>query len=195
MSIRCVALAFVTGRFPLLGEPLPLDLINTTPSLGDLLQTPDDLRAWYTAQAHRLPELDGDISAADVAAVREIRGHIAAALERTRRGQCPHRLDLLALERAQLAAPAVTHLRWEDAGLTAARRRAGTPGQRLAAELAESAAHLLADPAVTTIRQCDAHDCVIWFLPTNSRRRWCSPALCGNRMRVARHYRRHKAEQ
>ncbi|NKX86050.1 CGNR zinc finger domain-containing protein [Nocardia coubleae] len=181
------------GRFPLLGEPLPLDLINTAPSLGDLLQTPDDLRAWCTAQAHRLPELGADIDVADVSAVRAIRAHIASALERAHRGQRPRQLDLHALEDAQRGAPAITRLRWEDSGVTAARQRTGTPGQRLAAELAEATAHLLADPAVTTIRQCDAHDCVIWFLPTNPRRRWCSAALCGNRMRVARHYQRHKA--
>ncbi|MFI1465289.1 CGNR zinc finger domain-containing protein [Nocardia carnea] len=104
-------------------------------------------------------------------------------------------LTSLALEHAQHAAPAITHLRWEDTGLTAVRRRTGTPGQRLAAELAESTAHLLADLAVTTIRQCDAYDCVIWFLPTNPRRRWCSAALCGNRMRVARHYQRRRSEK
>ncbi|MEV3921501.1 CGNR zinc finger domain-containing protein [Actinomadura coerulea] len=30
------------------------------------------------------------------------------------------------------------------------------------------------------------------FLPAHPRRRWCSAARCGNRVRVARHYRRHR---
>ena len=57
---------------------------------------------------------------------------------------------------------------------------------------AEAAAGLLADPSVTKIRQCEADDCVLLFLPAHPRRRWCSAARCGNRVRVARHYQRHK---
>ncbi|ONM47934.1 CGNR zinc finger domain-containing protein [Nocardia donostiensis] len=179
--------------FPLTGEPLALDLVNTAPSLGDLLLTSDDLRAWCALQTHRLPPITDEITDADLALVRDIRDHTAAALDQARRGQRPRDADLEALDQAQRAAPATTHLTWNGTGLTATRRREGTTGQRLAAELAEAAAVLLADPAVTKIRQCDAHDCVILFLPTNPRRRWCSATLCGNRMRVARHYQRHKA--
>ncbi|USI93087.1 CGNR zinc finger domain-containing protein [Rhodococcus pyridinivorans] len=185
----------MTRDFPLVGEPLPLDLINTASSLGDLLQTPDDLRIWCAIQAHRLPELTGDISAADVLGVRKIRDHIAAAIDRARRGQCPRAADLHALEHSQRSAPAITHLTWNGTALIAARCREGSTGHRLVAELAEAAAQLLADPAVTKIRQCDADDCVLLFLPTNPRRRWCSATLCGNRVRVARHYQRHKAEK
>ncbi|MEU9839973.1 CGNR zinc finger domain-containing protein [Actinomadura sp. NPDC048032] len=39
---------------------------------------------------------------------------------------------------------------------------------------------------------CEADDCVLLFLPAHPRRRWCSAARCGNRVRVARHYRRHR---
>ncbi|MER5184162.1 CGNR zinc finger domain-containing protein [Streptomyces sp. NPDC002896] len=60
-------------------------------------------------------------------------------------------------------------------------------------QLAEAAAELLADPAVTKIRECEAEDCVMLFLAAHPRRRWCSAARCGNRVRVARHYQRHKA--
>ncbi|WP_328427046.1 CGNR zinc finger domain-containing protein [Streptomyces sp. NBC_00443] len=77
--------------------------------------------------------------------------------------------------------------------MVAARRREGAPGLRLASCLAEAAAELLADPAVAGIRKCEADDCVMVFLPTHPRRRWCSAARCGNRVRVARHYQRHKA--
>lgn len=66
-------------------------------------------------------------------------------------------------------------------------------GVRPAARLAESAADLLTDPAVTTVPECEADDCVMLFLPTHPRRRWCSPSRCGNRARAARYYQRHKA--
>lgn len=96
------------------------------------------------------------------------------------------------LNAAQAAAPAITELGWDGTAVTAVRRRAGEPGVRLAAWLAEAAADLLADPAVTTIRQCAADDCVMLFLPAHPRRQWCSPTRCGNRTRVARHYHRHQ---
>ncbi|MFD0573781.1 CGNR zinc finger domain-containing protein [Kitasatospora gansuensis] len=33
---------------------------------------------------------------------------------------------------------------------------------------------------------------MLLFRPVNPRRQWCSAARCGNRARVARHYRRQK---
>ncbi|WP_426567290.1 CGNR zinc finger domain-containing protein [Streptomyces canus] len=179
---------------PLTGEPLALDLVNTRPAVGDLLATPGDLRAWWSLQADRLPEeVPLEVTAADLVAVQAVREHAARALDRVRRGDEPLVSDLEALNQAQRAAPAINELVWNGSAVAATRRRDGSPGRRLAASLAEAAAELLADPAVTGIRECEADDCVMLFLATHPRRRWCSAARCGNRMRVARHYHRHKA--
>ncbi|QKG24346.1 CGNR zinc finger domain-containing protein [Actinomadura verrucosospora] len=121
-----------------------------------------------------------------------VREHAAGAIERARHGERPADDDLAALNDAQRAAPAITELTWDGSAVTASRRRTGPAGARLAARLAEAAADLLADPSVTRIRQCEADDCVLLFLPGHPRRRWCSAARCGNRVRVARHYQRHK---
>ncbi|MFI7442869.1 CGNR zinc finger domain-containing protein [Nonomuraea indica] len=177
---------------PLTGELLPLDLVNTRPATGDLLATPGDLRAWLELQSDRLPEEFGELTDADLAAVRAVREHTATALEHARHGRRPPEAVLAALNEAQRAAPAVTELAWNGDAVTATRRRAGPAGPRLAAWLAEAAAALLADPAVTTVRQCAAGDCVLLFLPAHPRRRWCSATRCGNRARVARHYQRHR---
>ncbi|MFG3437522.1 CGNR zinc finger domain-containing protein [Nonomuraea sp. NPDC047897] len=177
---------------PLTGELLPLDLVNTRPATGDLLATSADLRAWLELQSDRLTEQFTDLTAADLAAVRAVREHTAAALEHARHGRRPSDADLAALNEAQRAAPAITELAWTGATVTATRRRTGPAGPRLAAWLAEAAAGLLADPAVTTVRQCAADDCVLLFLPAHPRRRWCSATRCGNRARVARHYHRHR---
>ncbi|SNS16104.1 CGNR zinc finger domain-containing protein [Actinomadura mexicana] len=181
---------------PLIGEPPALDLVNTRPAGADLLSAPDDLRVWLHLQADRFDEArafaDAGAAAESLAAVRHVREHTARALDRVRRGEPPSAGDLEALNRAQLAAPAVTELTWNGRALLAARRRTGPPGLRPAAWLAEAAADLLADPAVTTVRECEAEDCVLLFLPAHPRRRWCSAARCGNRVRVARHYRRHR---
>ncbi|MEV4113330.1 CGNR zinc finger domain-containing protein [Nonomuraea sp. NPDC049695] len=181
---------------PLTGEPLALDLINTRPATGDLLATPDDLRAWLGLQADRFPEARelaaAELTAADLAAVHAVREHTARAVEHTRNATPPPAEDLKHLNQAQLDAPAISELAWNGEAVTATLRRTGSPGARLAAWLAEAAAGLLADPAVTRVRQCEAHDCVLLFLPAHPRRRWCSAARCGNRTRVARHYQRHK---
>jgi predicted RNA-binding Zn ribbon-like protein len=62
----------------------------------------------------------------------------------------------------------------------------------LLAPVADAAATLLAEGDRTRVRCCDAPACSLWFLDTsrNGRRRWCSMARCGNRAKVAAHYRR-----
>ncbi|GGO29306.1 hypothetical protein GCM10010116_58740 [Microbispora rosea subsp. aerata] len=195
----------MTDLVPLTGEPLALDLVNTRPRTSggpvDLIATVEGLRGWLNLQAGRLagalpedgePPLTDDDLAAALAPVHEVREHAAAAIDRARRGLPPPRDALRALNRAQRAAPAVRVLAWDGAAVTAAPRRDGPPGVRLAAALAEAVADLLTDPAVTTVRQCEADDCVMLFLPAHPRRRWCSAARCGNRARVARHYRRRR---
>ncbi|MFI6515247.1 CGNR zinc finger domain-containing protein [Spirillospora sp. NPDC050679] len=178
---------------PLTGEPLALDLVNTRTAVGDLLAAPDDLRTWLELQAERLPGAHGAaLGPDDLAAVHAVREHTANALERARHGRPPAAADLAALNDAQRAAPAITELTWNGSAVTAGRGRTGPAGARLAARLAEAAADLLTDPAVTKIRQCEADDCVLLFLPAHPRRRWCSAARCGNRVRVARHYQRRK---
>lgn len=180
---------------PLIGEPLAIDLVNTRTAAGDLLATADDLRAWLRRQDGRIPEAPERAAAltdADLAAVRRLRAVTARLLHHARHGTAPDPADLEALHVFQRAAPAITELAWNGTALVAARRRTGSAGDRLVAALAEAAAGLLADPAVTRIRECAADDCVLLFLPAHPRRRWCSPTGCGNRVRVARHYRRHR---
>ncbi|MEQ4717039.1 ABATE domain-containing protein [Nonomuraea sp. B19D2] len=181
---------------PLTGEPLALDLVNTRPALGDLLATPDDLRAWLVLRADRFPEARELAAAtftdADLAAVRAVREHVTRAVEHARHAVPPPAGDLEALNQAQRDAPAISELGWNGAAVTATRRRTGSAVARLGAWLAEAAAGLLADPAVVKVRQCEADDCVLLFLPAHPRRRWCSATRCGNRTRVARHYQRHK---
>ncbi|MEV5573803.1 CGNR zinc finger domain-containing protein [Spirillospora sp. NPDC052269] len=178
---------------PLTGEPLALDLVNTRTAVGDLLASPDDLRKWCALQAGRLPD-EVVADAAALAAVQVVREHTARALERLRHGERPDDEDLKALNDAQRAAPAISELVWDGSTLITERRRSGPSETHLAAHLAEAAAELLTDPAITKVRECEADDCVMLFLPAHPRRRWCSPARCGNRVRVARHYQRRKAD-
>lgn len=179
-------------EFPLTGEPLALDLVNTRTSEGDLLATPAALDTWLATQTGRLPAPERPATAADLAAVRALRDHVATAIDYARRADGADPAAALgALEAALRGAPAYRALRW-DGGVVAEHRRAGAYRARLLADLADTAVALLTDPVLDRIRQCEGPGCVLLFLPAHARRRWCSPALCGNRVRVARHYERHR---
>ncbi|MFD9370738.1 CGNR zinc finger domain-containing protein [Streptomyces sp. NPDC060020] len=184
----------MTVTFPLTGEPLALDLVNTRTAEGDLVADPAGLAAWLDAQAARLTPVAG-VGAAEVAAVRAVREAARPALDAARRGERPPAGALAALNGAMAAAPSHRVLAWtEEGGATAPAHRSADPAARLAAELAEAVAELLTDPRVGQVRECEAHDCVLLFLPAHPRRRWCVASVCGNRARVARYYARHKGQ-
>ncbi|MEV6280723.1 ABATE domain-containing protein [Nocardia sp. NPDC051832] len=183
----------MTESEPLIGEPLPLDLVNTRPAGADLLQTPEQLGHWLRLQADRLPGAPGRPSRADLAAVHAVREHISAALDALLDDCRPPAAALRGLEAAVSAAPAVRRLTWTAGSLVATVAREGDSSARLAATLADAAVDLLTDPSIARLKRCAAEDCVLLFLPAHPRRQWCSPERCGNRARVARYYHRHKA--
>ncbi|HZF00015.1 MAG TPA: ABATE domain-containing protein [Planctomycetota bacterium] len=60
--------------------------------------------------------------------------------------------------------------------------------------LARSTAAFLAGADFGRVRKCGNEKCVLYFYDTtkNQARRWCSMALCGNRLKAAAHYQRMK---
>ena len=60
----------------------------------------------------------------------------------------------------------------------------------LLAPVAESASDLLAHCDRSLIKKCKNRECVLFFYDTtkNHARHWCSMSICGNRMKVAKHY-------
>lgn len=61
--------------------------------------------------------------------------------------------------------------------------------------IALAAAQLLVAADPNRVRRCASKRCGLWFLDSskNGRRRWCSMARCGNRAKVARHYKKRSA--
>lgn len=180
---------------PLTGEPLAIDLINTDvllPGVGwvDCLESLAQTRLWVGLQHHRL-DVDADrLTKADVAALRRLREDVGVAVGRARVGKRPPAKAVRAINDALEEAPAVRRLRWDGTGLDLEMRRPSGAGRRLLTQVAEGSAELLTDPNVRAIRDCAMDECVMLFYPTRPSRKWCSDALCGNRARVARHYRR-----
>ncbi|MGW7411941.1 CGNR zinc finger domain-containing protein [Streptomyces sp. NPDC054863] len=189
----------MSNRLPLVGELLPLDLVNTRANGPggevDLLDSDEQLRLWLEAQAGRLTPPPADSDGLDLDAVRALRSRISTVIACARDGAEPPAQALRALTRAQLAAPLHRRLDWDGGAVTAARVRTGSATDVLLAELADATVDLLTDPAALgRVRSCEGPGCRLLFLAVNPRRRWCSPALCGNRVRVGRYYQRHKGE-
>lgn len=187
--------ARVSEFIPLTGEPLAIDLINTNALLPDIgwvdgLETLPRTRLWVGMQQHRL-SVDADaLTLADVEALRQLRTDVGSAVDRARHGKRPPVASLRAINRALDDAPAVRHLRWNGDSLDLEMRRPSGAGRRLLAQVAEECADLLADPSIRLIRDCAMESCVMLFYPSRPSRKWCSDAVCGNRARVQRHYRK-----
>lgn len=62
--------------------------------------------------------------------------------------------------------------------------------------LAEAATNLLCACDLSLVKKCQNLACVLFFYDTtkNHARHWCSMTLCGNRSKVAAHYRRHRSQ-
>lgn len=150
---------------------LALDFVNT------LTAEEDRLAQWLAEQG--LPWSE---------AVLELRGHVEAAVLAAREGREP---DLAPLNAALRGAPAHEVLSWSGS-VVRTKEREGDEVSRALAVLVGAAADLLTSPAVLKVKTCEGPGCRLLFVPAHPRRRWCDPATCGNRVRVARYYQRHK---
>jgi predicted RNA-binding Zn ribbon-like protein len=186
--------------FLLLGEPLALDLVNTLVPAGyggDLVATPDRVVEWLQVEADRLPaDALEPPEVPDLAALREaLRELFDAALD----GTPPSPAPLSRVNGASRACPRHLELEWAAGGGPRVRayrggRRERRSGDALLAEIARSGIELLGGPDRDRLRRCQGAGCTLLFVATHPGRRWCAPHLCGNRVRVARHYRRRRRD-
>lgn len=181
-------------HFPLLGEPPSLDLVNTCVRRDgvdvDLLDTPVALDAWLRVEAKRL-NWTGPATVADWRAVRTLRAAIAELFRARREHGRPEAEAVAKVSRALSASGARMRLVWTDREPRLVPLGAQVRRSALLGELAADAAAVLTGPQARQLRKCANPDCILQFVASNPRRRWCSSAVCGNRMRVARHYWQH----
>ena len=182
---------------PLVGEPLPIDFVNTRPlrargvdAPADQLGTVGGLQQWLAMESDRLSYVP--ITEPLRLAVIDLRAHTGVALDAVVDGAAPPSASIDAINAALRGAPSHAVLRWAGSNgyLEVIRDTGG--GEALLAALAESAAEYLASELVAKTRRCEAPDCDLLFSQTHPRRRWCSSTVCGNRTRVSRYYERHK---
>ena len=193
-------------RFLLVGERLCLDFVNTEIVVAgnrvDLLETFGDLVHWCDA-AHVLTPTDAralvrhwEGRSAGQDTLREavrFRATLREMFARFADGRRHVRQETLDAINEMMALGAVGRevIRTPDGYRVRARRRFDAPRQLLA-PIAESAADLLSTDDPSLVKRCQNPQCILFFYDTtkNHARRWCSMAACGNRAKVAAHYRR-----
>jgi predicted RNA-binding Zn ribbon-like protein len=197
---------------PLLGEPLPVELMNTIwadrDGVHDALSETAGTEAWLRAVAPRVDlmaasDLD-DVATTDIddlanrlRGLRDaVRRLAAEATSDPRPAAAPvmNELDtaVASVNEAAGAVPRWSALAWTPGA--APSRRIRTSGQlptAVVSAIAEEAIDLFSQADRLRLRACLAPGCVLYFLKNHPRREWCSLA-CGNRARAARHYQRHR---
>nr|MBA3279241.1 ABATE domain-containing protein [Geodermatophilaceae bacterium] len=107
-----------TVTFPLVDEPLALDLVNTRPNTPDgtvdLLATSRGLKAWLALQAHRLSAEPDQITPTGLGEILALREHITTVISEVRQGRRPPVAALQALTDADAVAPRRRELAWVD---------------------------------------------------------------------------------
>jgi predicted RNA-binding Zn ribbon-like protein len=184
--------------FPLLGEPLAVDLVNTVVGTRDgphdLLASPGGLDNWLQAEAHRLPPGAASAAAPSRDTAVQLREALRALFRAALEGAAPESAALAVVNEASAAAPPHSEVVWDgNHGWTAQEGYGPAPsGAAVLAAIARSGIALLGGPDRDRLRACGGPGCVLLFVARNPRRRWCAEQGCGNRVRVARHYRRHR---
>jgi predicted RNA-binding Zn ribbon-like protein len=182
------------GRFAVLGELIvAVDLIDTialpgSPVRDDLLSDDDNAAAWWRLESARVPA--GDVP--DIQALRRLRIALRAAIEAVVDAAPVPEETVADLNFFMQSVPASTRLARTGSRLrTETRWHQEYGGNARLAFIATQAAEFLSDPSKAgLLRRCANPACRMIFVAVNPRRSWCVPGVCGNRVRVARHYRR-----
>jgi predicted RNA-binding Zn ribbon-like protein len=194
-------------RFLFTGNATCLDFVNTQMivrgRLVDLLEDVDDLLAWLVeAKIFEAPEvreiaqrLSGQPEGARLLdEARSLRGALRTMLDRVVKGRPVQQpaLDVMnKLLRNRIGYSQIVRAR----GGFERRFHSGTAeADHLLVPLAELAGDLLCGYDLALIKKCENPACILFFYDTtkNHARRWCSMSLCGNRIKVAAHYRRRR---
>lgn len=175
---------------PLLGEPLPLDLLNTrwTDDSGahDLLERPGGLAVWLASAGLADIAPDTQETLGSLLATRTALSAIVAASEGPDLDRPREMLN------DTLGHGRVRRLLGTTGPETVV--ETDTPGWVAAWRTADLYLRLL-EEGPDRIRKCANPECPLRFydMTKNGGRRWCSMTACGNRAKTRRHYERHQS--
>ena len=195
-------------RFQFVGQYRCLDFVNTkfTKEGGrrvDLMRSFADLMDWLCEsrlmnrkQLQRAPKLWGSGDAADLIfqSALALREALLLMAEELAAHQPVPRASLEEINRTIGKRPGCVLLVRDSGRFEEMTRLNPDEPDHLMVPIAQSASDLLCHGDLALVRRCANPACGAFFYDTskNHTRRWCSTTGCGNRMRVAAHYRRHR---
>lgn len=178
--------------FPMGAEPLvALDLADTvmtaTRPETDLLGRPEEVAIWWSLQAGRLP----DAPTPDLTAVRRLRTAVRDLLDSHLEGRAPRATSVEDINAIAASVPTSPRLVSGVEPHSELRWHTEQGGNAALAAIARETIDLLTSPdRLARLRRCANPTCSMLFIAETTRRQWCTANICGNRMRVARHYHR-----
>lgn len=192
----------MTDEVPLLygSEPPCVQLMNTIwadrDGMHDVLDSMSKGRDWIGRA--RLT-ISGRITRDDLRRLRTIRDALrrlaAVSVEDNRSAAVDAALpvaEALSVVNGLIETQSPWLSREPGSGFTVGWQSSAKEFDKTLALLALEGAQLLAQESTAELKACYGPGCVLYFVKDGARREWCSPG-CGNRARVARHYRRQRA--
>jgi predicted RNA-binding Zn ribbon-like protein len=195
------------SKFIFVGNHLCLDFINTQiihkGRIVDLLRDFSHLVEWLeetevldlTKAKETLGKLAGNPEGERVLEqAREFRAVLRAIIERIIEGKPIQKSAIDAINKLlsnRIGYPQLVQVR---DGFKTQFYAESSEAMHLIVPIAASASDFLSHGNFSLIKRCDNPDCILYFydVSKNHARRWCSMNICGNRMKVAAHYRRHR---
>lgn len=183
--------------FPLLSGHVSLDLVNTEivkrGVRHDLLVTESDWEHWFKVMqdsnslyAYQFEEKR--ILSHGLPALKELRAFLREGFEQIADGKQLDEKWISHLEDLNKQAP--LSFRFITGMLLPV--PVGSAVDAILSLIAFDTLQLLARGEKLHLHRCANPDCVLLFIDTTGRRKWCSMNICGNRTKVARHQIRRK---
>jgi len=178
--------------FPLVSGHVSLDLVNTeVVKRGirqDLLATEENAADWITLmrKSSRLfshPFDEQHMLAKGLPALKELRTFLREGFEDVAEGKRLEERWISRLEELNKRAP----LSFKIIEGSLVPVPVGAVEDAVVSLIAFDTLQLLAKGELLSLHRCANPDCVLLFMDTTGRRKWCSMNACGNRTKVARH--------
>ncbi|AQQ55536.1 CGNR zinc finger domain-containing protein [Planococcus lenghuensis] len=189
----------VETKFPLISGEVSLDLVNTElvrhGARHDLLTESKHVIEWINTLKRHNVLLDEQFNnnleewAVDaVTPLRDIRSLLRREYEKMATEGKPSIGLISYLQSLIKEAP----FSYELKGKNLIPIPIGKPVDALVSLIAYNAVSLYATNKLESICQCANPECVLLFIDSNGRRKWCSMKICGNRKKVTRHQQKNK---
>jgi len=193
-------MSFATSGTPLfIANNLALDFINTAYGTGprhcDCFDDDRSVVEWLRLARVLPDDSDSDTAPAGLAKLaRALRDNARVVVLAAKTG-CP--ADPSVINQILEAGRPRQELAWDATGrvFKIVRHQQRISPASLLEPVAQALVQLLSNEDLQLVRECEAHDCTLVFhdLTKSHRRRWCSMAACGNRMKAAAHRARKNA--